>query len=350
MAAPRTSINGGRSAGRLEFYARAAKYFDRFLDFEDDDALGNSFAALVEGKNEVLCDPKMWDKFGCWLVYHAVQLANPNQRIQAAHAIDLLSALTTQAATAFPNHPTWSQSGFNRWYNELRNGVENLIKRREGSKGLKPPGATVALNKTAVGKLCNHFLEKGTSMSEYHRLVALLGYFAIGRGGESSQTTYERMDWSASYDTMELWWEEPKTLAIYNLTFFVDPESYSTCLFHAWSGYLLLNGPIAAAHVGGPHPLGDDVNWVFPMLAAREATASEAVTKILRDAAAEVDDWKDRDTEDITSKGLRRGGFDDLYLLFKMNPYPGASRGGWDMSNMSRGFKYFTLRTLPRPS
>jgi hypothetical protein len=161
MAAP--AIRGvRRSDGTKAFHERATRYFDRFLYFKDDDELGSSWAALIEEKNELLCDTKLWEEFSGWLVHHAVQLANPNQRIQDEHAKELLSALTTQVREAFPSHATWS-SGFSNWYSGLYRGVGAAIRAREHSKGLKPPGATVSINKTALKKLCDRFFQLGDS-------------------------------------------------------------------------------------------------------------------------------------------------------------------------------------------
>ena len=111
-----------RSAGTEAAHERATRYFNAFLAYKDDDDLGSSWAELIAEKNEQLCDPQLWVEFSGYLVYHAVQLANANQRVQADHAVSLLSALTTKARETFPSHPTWS-SGFQNWYNGLRTGV-----------------------------------------------------------------------------------------------------------------------------------------------------------------------------------------------------------------------------------
>ena len=97
-----------RSAGTEAAHERATRYFNAFLAYKDDDELGSSWAELIEDKNELLCDPQLWVEFSGYLVYHAVQLANANQRVQADHAVSLLSALTTKARETFPSHPKLS--------------------------------------------------------------------------------------------------------------------------------------------------------------------------------------------------------------------------------------------------
>ena len=91
--------DGETSSGTVANRVRALKYMDRMLREMDDDELGDDFAALIrEKKEDIVCRITLYEQFGYWLVYNAMQLQDPNERIKAAHAQDLLSAVTNLRA------------------------------------------------------------------------------------------------------------------------------------------------------------------------------------------------------------------------------------------------------------
>ena len=64
------------------------------------------------------------------------------------------------------------------------------------------------------------------------------------------------------------------------MNYFPDFESYLSCMYHSMSGYLIVGGPSGELHVE------DGSNWYFPSLARNHATASNTITKYVKESVA----------------------------------------------------------------
>jgi hypothetical protein len=80
---------------------------------------------------------------------------------------------------------------------------------------------------------------RNTSM---RRLAIIITFLAMGRAGEASCTTWNRLIWDYKLCTFLLNWNKRKTSDSDVLPFFADAESMYLDIFHALACYLILGG------------------------------------------------------------------------------------------------------------
>ena len=111
-------------------------------------------------------------------------------------------------------------------------------------------------------------MQQGTKESGKRRCALNMTFSSIGRSGEVSLSTWSKTYWCPFYETWTHNWGELKTLDDDPMNYFPD--------FESMSGYLIVGGPSGELHVE------DGSNWYFPSLARNHATASNTITKHIK--------------------------------------------------------------------
>jgi hypothetical protein len=160
--------------------------------------------------------------------------------------------------------------------------------------------------------------------SDEKRLVILLLYHAVGRGGEVAFLNMENMHFDENDSGLWTGWSEPKTSRDNELPYFPNNNEYLTDVIHALGVYLIY--AIAKGHLNTPTT--DSTPWLLPgYQKVREAGVAAKVSKILSDLV------KGGKVEGLASKhtshSLRVGPADDLAMNESVDIISIIMRGNW---------------------
>ena len=254
----------------------AVKQFNKFLHLK---ALP-SFSELMEGDGdeEVLCDKKLYQEFGTFLIDYATSLIS-DDRLSADNAQQILSNITTPVSVKYPTNLTW-QISLDNWYTTLRTDIKKQIQRRLLTEGLGLGSKTRRIGRSLLMEMNEGLMKQGTAESEKRRCALNMTFSSIGRSGEVSLSTWSKTYWCPFYKTWTHNWGELKTLDDDPMNYFPDCESYLTCVFYSMSGYLIVGGP------SGELRVEDGSNWYFPSLARNHSIASNVITKYVKESVA----------------------------------------------------------------
>jgi hypothetical protein len=174
----------------------------------------------------------------------------------------------------------------------------------------------------------------GTFDSDLKRLVIVLVYHAVGRGGEVAFLNLSGMRFDQDEHGLWTGWGEPKTGHDGDIPYFPSKEEWLTCVLHALGVYIIL-----AIHYGklNSNRNPDDPIWLLPNY--QGLANGGAATKISR-ILTELEKTKKVEglSKDHTSHGLRAGSSDDLALNEAVDVISIICRGNWCVVSVSVGF------------
>jgi hypothetical protein len=157
------------------------------------------------------------------------------------------------------------------------------------------------------------------------RLVVLLVYHAVGRGGEVANLNLDRMYFDENDHALLTGWGEIKTGHDSEIQYFPSRNEWQTCVYNALAVYM-----ITAIHNGklNTNTNPDEPLWLLPGYhALKPDGAATKITRILSDLC------KKETVEGLgpehTSHGLRAGSADDLALNEAVDVIAIICRGNW---------------------
>jgi hypothetical protein len=178
----------GLSANTDTTYKYAKVYFNHFAALKEYD----TFDEMLENdRSDILCDVSMWREFATWLHSHGRQISNPEKHIEAGAALNYLSCLTTLCSRKFPSHPTWGNSQFDTWYQEIRKDIQNVIGRREIQDGDDNGEELQDIDLKTLVRLVAMWNAIGNQDAMIKACAASLSFFGMGRSGEFAYLTGE---------------------------------------------------------------------------------------------------------------------------------------------------------------
>lgn len=205
----------------------------------------------------------------------------------------------------------------------------NAIKRGE-----RVCDRTLGIRRKLLLAIATELARVGTFDNDLKRLVVVLVYHAVGRGGEVAFLNLSGMRFDQ--DDHGLWtgWGEVKTGHDNDLPYYPNKEEWLTCALHALGVYI-----ISAIHNGklNRNPNIDEPIWLLPdFQGLANGGAATKITRIL----SELEKTKKVEglSEKHTSHGLRAGPSDDLALNEAVDVISIICRGNWCVMFVSVGF------------
>ena len=291
-----------------------------------------TFDELLNNRNEILCDIGFWQQLATWLHTFARLLSDQEKSLNAAVALGFLSALTTLASRAFPDHRTFDKNSFNTWYTDIRQDVQKQILRREIRDGDDGGEELLALSPGQLKAISKRLNEDGSADALTKVCALQLSFMCVGRPGEFVYVTSEKIGFNYELQTLELWWSDRKNLTQYKIPLTVGVDKYQ-CALYAMAGMLLIGCTSSAVR-----PI-DKGTFLFVKQAQTPDTAAAYLNNAVKEGVAPY--VTAAELPMFVGKSLRRGGV-SLLLLHKALQHdvlPALCMGNWEMQ--CRMFIYF---------
>ena len=156
-----------------------------------------------------------------------------------------------------------------------------------------------------------------------------MGFHAIGRGTEVGLSSWPSAYWCDIEKCMFINWMELKVSQQKMMSFFPDALSYECCFFHSLFCYF-------SSGKGTTVVTTDMVHHIFPNLSENEAkNACVILTVYLRSVVGHVEGLD----VDASSKDLRYGPANTIYIHPDGGCEIAGARGGWGLDVISTGYQ-----------
>ena len=186
----------------------------------------------------------------------------------------------------------------------------------QDTRGLDLTSILLSLIKTATSK--NRHCEQ--------RIVILITFLGLGRGGESKFLRYDEWYWDPLLELIDAIWAQMKTLEKWPTTFGPDYYSYVLCFYHAFQHCFFL------VDSGLYRPPSQEPIAKFVFLTFHGMKNDRVSTMITTWLRAQCDPKLKAATK---SKSLRKGANTELTMNRSITKQQRLVRGGWAAADTS---------------
>mmetsp|Transcript_19499 Transcript_19499/g.42365 ORF Transcript_19499/g.42365 Transcript_19499/m.42365 type:complete len:741 (+) Transcript_19499:209-2431(+) len=325
-------------------YKSAVEMFNRFAKYQDKPLLTHLNEKNVCGvvlPNGSMSNPippiqKVFGQYAHWLLVIAKK--KDGTHYQPGTVAQYFSSLK---AILFKKHPPLKYGGENPdWYEELYHG----LKMRASVECIKRGGTVskkaVGFARAALANSCEFLMgQDNQSLGYEERLVLLMLFHAVGRGGEVSTSTWDSARWDEDREFLELDWGEFKKGQQQIMTFHPDAKNWRLCIYHAFACYLLTS---SGGNKASTTRVEAGISWILASYVdMREGGAATKAGKILKKCR---DGGVKGIPEESGSHGIRVAATDCMIFNHLLQVFDVIARGNWDFKSDNLAFHYFTQK------
>jgi hypothetical protein len=256
------------STNKGKEYAKVV--FDKWQnEFRQDPSFDELCDVHVEGDNleHMLCG------YGDYLRLNDILQNNNTGKFQSPQTkAKLFERAKSLFCLRFKNHDCWSDES---WYQSLRKHIEEGSTRQEfetGEDSYKDPTVRPVYSRIgdpavlgvrdrltpdwqdAAGldltSILQSLIKSATSKNRHceQRIVILITFLGLGRGGESKFLRYDEWYWDPLLELIDAIWAQMKTLEKWPTTFGPDYRSHVLCFYHAFHCFFLVDDGLYRSH------------------------------------------------------------------------------------------------------
>jgi hypothetical protein len=311
-------------------------------------ALWNTFASIqqVVKKAEALVEDDVQSKqFQGWVRCFATFLLQyrdcTGQHYKPATISQYLSSFKKALSIKFPSVTQLQEDHDDaKWYSECYNAASRLsniacAKRGEPTKDVKYPIQVVLLRRLVKALLDDSDPKRPPKYEDAAAIIEL--YHAIGRSSEVPLTSFTKMHWDPTEETLWCIWSELKVATNENdICFPTNTLEFGYLTdFNVSTGMHIITSGTKLCNVPG--------SLLFPTYASlNETGASARITRIIR----ELKGLNIGVSDEHSSHSLRKGAMDDLSTNPRCPHLAAFRRGGWKFPIDCAAVLYITSEML----
>jgi hypothetical protein len=236
-----------------------------------------------------------------------------------------------------------SQTAPNNWYRDLRKEIERVISRRAIDKGEALSTKASPISWRAVTESSFQYFMVGTADAMLRRAVIGDTMLSAGRGSEAVTQCMELMEWDYTFSCLVTHFSQRKTgkqKPILHINHKYSSKSWNVDFFH-------LRGCLYMLGKGGQQCGGDEVNWIYPEIAAIGANSkAQRLTLYLTDTKPTLKQSVAYSALNVTcmpsepsSGGLRSGAIHEM-TKFGVTQKANEAVSGHDHRGESASYEY----------
>ena len=301
------SGTGGTSERTVEGRIHGMKKFDEFLEQKGGSLAIMGSAAKRFESNESLASRGinyneqligLFQEFGTYLVYEAMHNVTGETLSEKTSTQDLSCVHVVVEKYCKDNNlaarewDLWKRTDGKaaKWYTELAKDVKMRMENRTIFSG-KPINKKRNVGRLRILQKCrDSYLKANTRESYVKRFAVLTSYLGSGRSGEVAFCSFNEDTYlDVEEDVLVLFWKEPKTGQMYELSIYPDYEHWELCWYVGLGDCIIVGGQSDSR----TSPVLSSANWIFP---------AHASLKLEGAAAAMILEEKDDDNQPYKNK------------------------------------------------